>query len=285
VIPAHDESAVIGRLLTLLTEPSDESQLEVTVVCNGCRDDTADVARTFGVRVLETPIPSKMKALRMGDKASTGFPRLYIDADVEIDRRSVDRLITALSSGEALAAATRRIIPMTGVSWLVHSYYTAWQELRAVRESLWGRGVVGFAAQAHPRVLSMPDAMSDDLALSLLFTREERAIVQEAVVVVHPPRTLQALLVRKIRSLTGNRQLSAGGSDVSSDQTTSAELLRIARRSPRHLMGVVVLVGVAVVGRWQVQRRSQRVAPTVWGRDNTSRLDVAAQKASERPMG
>jgi hypothetical protein len=274
VIPAHDEANVIGRLLNRLTEATDAPPLEVTVVCNGCHDSTADVARSFGVRVIETPVPSKITALRLGDDASFAFPRLYVDADIEIDRRSVDQLIGALSSGRVLAAGPRRVLPMNGVSRLVRAYYAAWEELPAARLSLWGRGVIGIAAEAHHRVASMPDAMSDDLALSLLFAPNERTVVDDAVVVVHPPRTLLALLVRKERSLTGNRRLTQSGTDVTPDRTRPADLWRIARRSPRQAVGIVILVGVAVAGRIRMVRRDHGT-PVVWGRDETSRAGSA----------
>jgi hypothetical protein len=82
-VPAHDEHDVIGRLLTGLCRGDD--RLDVVVVCNGCTDGTAAVARTFpGVRVIETPVASKRVALRLGNEAARDFPRVYVDADVEI---------------------------------------------------------------------------------------------------------------------------------------------------------------------------------------------------------
>src|SRR3954465_1707083 len=56
VVPAHDEEQVITRCLRALTEGTTADEVEVIVVCNGCSDRTADVARRFGgaVRVIET---------------------------------------------------------------------------------------------------------------------------------------------------------------------------------------------------------------------------------------
>ena len=53
VIPAHDEAQVIGRTLRGVLDRTAAGRLEVVVVCNGCTDDTAEVARRFaGVRVI-----------------------------------------------------------------------------------------------------------------------------------------------------------------------------------------------------------------------------------------
>ena len=40
VIPAHNEETVIGRCLAALFAGAGEGELDVVVVCNGCRDGT-----------------------------------------------------------------------------------------------------------------------------------------------------------------------------------------------------------------------------------------------------
>ena len=45
VIPAHNEEAVIGRCLTALLAGARRDELDIIVVCNGCTDRTAEVAR------------------------------------------------------------------------------------------------------------------------------------------------------------------------------------------------------------------------------------------------
>ena len=81
IIPAHNEDTVIGRLLQGLTRAETEAQradsLDIVVVCNGCSDRTAEIARAFGepVHVIETEVASKSHALRLGDEAARSFPR------------------------------------------------------------------------------------------------------------------------------------------------------------------------------------------------------------------
>jgi glycosyltransferase involved in cell wall biosynthesis len=107
VIPAHNEGTVIGRLLGQLVPDALSSELNVLVVANGCTDDTARVAASFGpsVRVLSIPVASKYEALAAADREAGEFPRIYVDADVELGTQDVKDLVTALDEPGVLAAA------------------------------------------------------------------------------------------------------------------------------------------------------------------------------------
>jgi len=71
VVPAHNEAPVIGRLLRGLLAGAQPGELEVVVVPNGCTDDTAGVAASFGDPVQVVPLtqPGKYAALRAGANA------------------------------------------------------------------------------------------------------------------------------------------------------------------------------------------------------------------------
>jgi glycosyltransferase involved in cell wall biosynthesis len=98
VVPAHNEERVLGRTLSALLADTSPSEFDVVVVANGCTDGTAEVARGFGgVRVVETDVPSKSHALRLGDETAAGFPRVYLDADVVLPAAHVRALCAALS--------------------------------------------------------------------------------------------------------------------------------------------------------------------------------------------
>src|SRR5947209_18274033 len=116
VVPAHNESGGIGRLLTGLLADAKPDEFDIVVVANGCTDDTAPVAAAFGppVTVLSTPVPSKFAALRLGDEHARGFPRLYVDADVELSTDSARALAAALTDPGILAAAPLRALALEG---------------------------------------------------------------------------------------------------------------------------------------------------------------------------
>ena len=282
VIPAHNEERVLARLLGgLLDGPL---PLEVVVVCNGCTDGTAAVARGFGdaVRVVETPVPSKVRALALGDAQVSGFPRLYVDADVELDNASVGRLCAALADGRRLAVGPRRVLPLDDASPLVRSYYRAWQQLPAVREGLWGRGVIALSAVGHERVGALPEVMSDDLAISLVFGPGERAVVDDALVVIRPPRTVASLLTRRRRSVTGNAALERAGTNRDGSRTRAGDLLALTRSSPRDLPGVLVLLTVAVAARVGAAWADSRGTSGSWGRDESSRVAPGLEHPPDR---
>ena len=116
VVPAHDEARVIGRLLGQLTSGAPAEGLEVIVVANGCTDDTAQVAGRYGpgVRVLSIPVPSKREALLAGDQAATGFPRIYVDADVELGSADIRALAGAWPGPARCAAGPERVLALSG---------------------------------------------------------------------------------------------------------------------------------------------------------------------------
>ncbi len=209
---------MIGRLLGRLV-PEDHLQLvpgdhrpdghpgelDVIVVANGCTDDTAEVAGAFGppVRVLSIPVASKREALLAGDQAARGFPRIYVDADVELGADDIRALGAALGRPGALAGGPERVLDLAGRPWPVRWYYDVWVRLPEVRRGLFGRGVIGLSEAGFARVASLPPLLADDLVASLAFQPEERVIVPEARVVVHTPRTFRDLLRRRVRATMG----------------------------------------------------------------------------------
>src|SRR5690242_14067899 len=98
IIPAHNESNVIVDCLKAIAAAPLPEEVEILVVCNGCKDDTATKVRSCGpsIRVIETPVPSKSNALNLGDQCARGFPRFYIDADITLSPGALERVIETL---------------------------------------------------------------------------------------------------------------------------------------------------------------------------------------------
>ncbi|WNI14405.1 glycosyltransferase [Actinacidiphila sp. ITFR-21] len=299
VIPAHNEERVIGRLLDALTsdycsesgDPAAGQPPDIVVVCNGCTDDTAKVAGVRpGVRVVEIPVPSKHVALRTGDEHARGFPRLYVDADVVLGAGDVTALTDALAGAPGLlAAAPERELPMTGCDWRVRAYYRVWTRLPAVREGLFGRGVIAVTEKGYDRLAALPPLMADDLAASLAFAPGERTVVAAARVVVRPPRTWADLVRRRIRAAVSTAQLehrqarSAGVGEPRpegapeqdaappSARTSTGDLRTLLRREPGLLPSVAVFLAAAVTARRRAAKTIRDQDFGTWLRDESSR--------------
>jgi glycosyltransferase involved in cell wall biosynthesis len=272
VIPAHDEAALIAHNLRALRSGTAPGDLEVVVVCNGCTDGTADVAREADpqARVLEIGTPSKAEAVRVGNAAASTFPRIHLDADIELTGAGALALVRSLE-GDVLAAGPRREVPRGGCSVWVRWYYDVWEQLPQVRTGLFGRGVVAVSEEAQGRLEALPRLLSDDLGMSDAFAPGERCIVEGAVAVVRPPRTLADLLRRRIRIATGNSQADSAAIRRSTSRTTPRTLLHLVRTQPRLSWRMPVFVGVHLAASLGARRAVRAGDFTSWRRDESSR--------------
>ena len=261
VIPAHNEVAVIGNCLHSLLAEADPGEFETIVVCNGCTDGTADAARSFGgkVIVIETEVGSKPFALNLGDRAATSFPRLYVDADVEISTAGARALIAVLRS-DVLAASPSLALDASVAGPGVRSYHRIWRELPLIRRGLVGRGVYAMSKEGRERFGEFPDLVADDLFVHRLFAPDEKAVVAAVESVVTLPRSLRDLIARKGRSKRGVDEmlrLMPNGRDGGRSNTA---WLGVVRRQPRRLMDVPVYVFVTLAVRVEARRQEKRGA-------------------------
>ncbi|WP_228563212.1 glycosyltransferase [Catenulispora rubra] len=276
VIPAHNEASVVGRLLSRLLAGAAPGEFEIWVVANGCTDDTAEIAGTFAdVKVLVTPQANKHAAMRLADEHAEGFPRLYVDADVELGAQDVRALAAVFDDPGVLAAGPSRAMPAEGRPWTVRWFYDVWDELPVVREGLFGRGVVGVSREGWDRLRALPPLLGDDLAASLLFEPEQRRVLSEASVVVHPPRTAGALLKIRTRALVSTLQAADDpelASASGSARTSLSDLRAIASASPvRNGPKVVWFLALTVATKVRARRAVRAGDFKTWQRDDTSR--------------
>ena len=289
VIPAHNENLVIGRLLKQLAPTGPVPGLEIIVVANGCTDNTAEIARSFGqsVRVICLPTASKHFAMLAGDRAATSFPRIYVDADVELRLADVLVLEAELRKPGVLAAAPTRVLPLDDCPRLVRCYYDIWSRLPQVREGLFARGAVAVNEAGHRRLASLPPLMADDLAASLSFSPAERRIAADAQVIYHPPLRFADLLRRRIRAVTGTTQIERSGqAPPSTERTRPADLMAVLRDQPAAAPRLAVFAAVTIIARLAARRAIARGDYTTWLRDESSRRGAAsAWRAADVPAG
>ena len=274
IVPAHNEGRVIGRLLQRLVSGAERGEFDIIVVANGCTDDTAEVAAVFGpsVRLLTVPVASKREALVAGNEAAAGFPRVYLDADVELGADELRALARGLDAPGVLAVGPAREMDLAKSAWPVRWYYDIWARLPGVRDGLFGRGVIAVSEEGYKRISELPPLLADDLAASLAFGPAERAVVPGARVVVHAPRTVKDLVRRRIRVVTGVGQIErSAGAPESSARTSSRDLLAILKKQPWLAPRMAVFLAVTLAARAQGNRATRRSDYTTWCRDESSR--------------
>ncbi|OLR90791.1 glycosyltransferase [Actinokineospora bangkokensis] len=275
VVPAHNEAGVLGRTLRALLDGAAPGELDVVVVANACTDGTADVARAFGVRVVETAEPGKANALVLGDRACTGFPRLYLDADVELGVASV-RLLAASAAAGALAAAPVPRYDMAGASRLVAGFHRVFEHLMRDRRGLSGTGAYLLSEAGHARVFPMPRVIADDGYVHRSFTEGEAGAVPGARSLVRPPRTVVATVRRRARVRRGNAELDRLGHRATARPIGLSEVVTAVRSGAVRVGDAGCYLAVLVAERALLLWRKVRGTDSSWSVDSTSRSTPSA---------
>lgn len=108
IIPAFNTADTIERCVAAaLDQDWPDDRLEVIVVDNGSRDDTAARAQRLGARVISEPVRGRSRARNLGARESRGSILAFTDADCEVPREWVGELTRTLSKPWIGAAQAR----------------------------------------------------------------------------------------------------------------------------------------------------------------------------------
>ncbi|MCY7290235.1 MAG: glycosyltransferase [Cryobacterium sp.] len=272
VIAAHNEEAVIARCLAALSSVIVSGAAQVIVVCNGCGDNTAVIARGFdSVEVVELEVASKVGALRTGDQLAVPGPRIYLDADVVMTGAAAMAVLRILSTGGTLAVRPPISFDSTGASWPVRRWYEVRQRLPSISRALWGAGTYALSVEGRARFGEFPDIVSDDLYIDSLFSAVDIDIVDtDPVIVTTPRRTgdLLKILIRTYRT-QGDVQRDASRIPISSGQRGQLrDISSLVRRERGLLVSAAVYAVLIVIARLRARLRPRH---GTWERDDSSR--------------
>ncbi|WP_285249565.1 WecB/TagA/CpsF family glycosyltransferase [Pseudarthrobacter sp. fls2-241-R2A-168] len=265
IIPAHNEASVLGRTLEALKAPMASGNVDVVVACNGCTDGTEAVAGSVsGVRVVCVEEASKTAALNAGDQAVNRWPRLYVDADIEVPAAALRATLSALSDDNGpLCARPAFTYDTAGASWTVRAYYRARNRLPQASASMWGAGIYGLNRKGHERLGEFPSVTADDCYIDRLFAASEKETIACQPVTVRTPRTGRALLATLKRVYRGNGELR----DVPGAHAgRTVWQLAHSIKGTGSAMDAIVYAAFALAGR-----AAQRRKDPAWERDDSSR--------------
>ena len=93
IIPTLNESAVIEETLSPLQK---SKQVEIIVVDGGSRDNTVELARSCGARILSTA-PSKAGQMNAGAVEASGDVLIFLHADTRMQDRFDEKVLAAVT--------------------------------------------------------------------------------------------------------------------------------------------------------------------------------------------
>ena len=285
VIPAYNEESVIERCLRTLTERPVGGGIEIIVACNGCHDRTAEIARSVGrpVQVVETETASKIAALNLGDRAATGYPRIYLDADVVVTLDTVERVAQVLQTEQPLAAAPRMQVDTSQSGFLVRAFYAIWLRQPYHRQGLLGGGFYGVSKAGRERFGEFPSIIADDEFVRRHFADDERINPEGCVFTIHAPRTFPDLIRVKSRSRLGLMEVRRRFPDLSGGSASkSAGVWFDIVKNPRLWPAACVYLVVNAATRLRARRQWRTIEHYRWERDESSRSEPATQIVKQR---
>ena len=268
LIPAHNEAVVIAHTLTGLLDGLNQD-VRVLVICNGCADGTAQVARDFAprVEVLDLPEGSKTRALNYGeaclakDPDSTGA-RVFMDADVGLTGVEMEHLLGVLNKPGVLAAEPLSKYQTSHSNLGVRAFYTVWIGLHGGQRGDLGGGICGLSAAGRARFGEFPDIIADDGYLRAHFAADELLTVPEACSVVHAAQSYSDHIRVRSRVRAGVYQLVAEYPQLwAAKRRTTRSLWRKALGLP---LSSWPLVPLYLWAQWCIRRKARELfeAPT-----------------------
>ena len=275
IIAAHNEAAVIERCLDPLAPLVGAGEARVVVVCNGCRDDTAERARRLsGVTVLELEIASKAAALRAGDLEAGRGPRLYLDADVVLPSAAARAVLEALQTDQPRAARPPVRFETAHSAPFVRAWYRTRVQLPSISHVIWGNGMYAMSEAGRSRFEEFPDIVSDDLFVQSLFSAGEVDFLQTEPVTVFAPATTASLLRILTRTYRTQREVNATAARLSRGQRNQlVDLAVLLRHRPGAFIDAAVYVTLIAIARVKAGASSSAQR---WERDESSRSATGA---------
>lgn len=273
LIPAHNEETVIERTLKGVLG-DDVPDLEILVAVNATTDRTAEIARSIDsrIKVIETETPGKTNALNLGEESLVSYPRIYLDADIELKPGSVRALLEAAEGGHAIVSP-RPTFDLSGCTrgmklFMYANRFNHYYGQGAPN----GSGCFVLTEDARSRWGEFPELIADDGFVHGHFRPGEAATVKDAVAVVGPPRDLESMIRVRARVRRGKFELARLHPELmgNHESQVGGVLTRMLVR-PWTWPALAIYAWVKIRER-QLARDQISRGETGWGRDESARV-------------
>ncbi len=296
IIPAYNEARSLRLLIPQLTNLKGgllmsgqrisefPKNIEVIVACNGCTDGSAGVVKAFqkalsddsqqdkaisvDLQLIEIDEADKIQAINRGNEAASYFPRVLIDADIDIALPDVIFCASQLIKQQKKAASPAIRFNTSYCDKWVQLYY------RAARHSSYNTtgllsNVILLSEAGFNRVDPLPAVIADDEYIRHQFSAEERLVINDVSFRFNCPKTVRSLTNVLTRVHRGNVQLSTVIGPLTSTDKQKQELRQIFRKAGFSAFMTFMLLKCYV--RFRVKLDTWMKREPQWERDETTR--------------
>lgn len=199
IVPAKNEAEGLRRMLPALMAGLPEA--EIIVVDDGSSDDTAEVAKAAGARVLSSPYSmGNGAAIKRGARAASGDVLVFLDADGQHDPAHIPRLLAQIEAGHDMAVGARGRSGQASVGrGLANAFYNrlaSWMTGHRVDDLTSGFRAVR-AAKFREFLHLLPNGFSYPTTITMAFFRSAYPVAYVPVAV--SPRVGSASHIRPLR--------------------------------------------------------------------------------------
>ncbi|MDF1852657.1 MAG: glycosyltransferase family 2 protein [Verrucomicrobiales bacterium] len=208
------------RRLTNLSDCHYRGDREIVVVCDGCDDNTVEIARGFEgavpIRVVEQEVRSgKASGLNQGVENAKGDILVFADLRQRFDENAIQRLVLSLQGDSQVAAVSGNLEierSEDGAGAGIDAYWRLEKWIRqeeARRDSVIGCTGAIYALRRSAYTAIPEDTLIDDVVIPMHALVKGGRILFEPQAIAFDPQTLnpETEARRKIRTLAGNYQM------------------------------------------------------------------------------
>jgi len=276
IIPAHNEVSVLSATLVHMFLDKKLTNCEVIVVCNGCSDNTVEVAEGYvnacqsylkgnsvDFSIIDTEIASKTNAINLGVSRAKYKQVVLLDADILVNGSDIMGLVGLLSERDVCAAAPKLNFVYKKSSWLVRRYFDL------VKHSSYNQkhrlsNVIALSEKGIKKIGVLPEIIADDEYIRRQFFKTEYQIIDTLAFDFICPKTFFSLLQVLTRVERGNIQLAhLHYLDKSGANSQGFDLI------PWPSLPVFIFAKVFSVARAKIQFKFGKVRQ--WERDESNR--------------